>query len=294
MTNTYITAKDYMRAVTGQEVNSLVGNLLRLSSAVVAGGTALSTPATTVNLSQYDNLYIFDGASSEVVTVTATTNSGATSIPVTALAFNHASGVVICSDGASGSLGDSIVRACGELEDICYQSLFQQTVTENLPLQTMRASLGSDMQLYLQPTYFPVTSVASCSVVYLSGAVTTLDVSRAIIEFGGRLVKLPLVQSITTGQATVYLPPISRYTAGEVNIQYTSGYTLAAMPPAIGRAAVLLTSVILSDRLNATGAADYQSGKVKTTVFLRGDLSGESALYKRAVKLLQIYTRKAW
>lgn len=49
MTNTYITPLEYLRGNSGQETASLVGNVLRLSSALTAGATTLSvTPVTTV------------------------------------------------------------------------------------------------------------------------------------------------------------------------------------------------------------------------------------------------------
>src|SRR6266571_5111148 len=103
MPNTYITPHEYKRATTGQEITSLLGNLLRLSSGVSAAATSLPvTPNTTVNLAVGDPIWIFDGVSSEMVTVTATTNAGASSIPVTALVYNHSTNTALCSDGTIG------------------------------------------------------------------------------------------------------------------------------------------------------------------------------------------------
>src|SRR6266699_1695830 len=164
MPNTYITPHEYKRATTGQEITSLLGNLLRLSSAVGAAGTTLPvTPNTTVNLAVNDPIWIFDGVSSEMVTVTATTASGASSIPVTALSYAHSTGVALCSDGTIGSLGQAIESASIEVENICRQPLLQATYTEELQLRTMTASINSDGALAIRPRRFPVQSISALS-----------------------------------------------------------------------------------------------------------------------------------
>src|SRR5260221_575475 len=124
MPNVYITPFDFRRAATGQEIDSLIGNLTRLSSGVIAGAVSLPlTDVTVAALAAYDNITIFDGTSTEVVTVTASPspNPGASSVTVSATQFAHAKGVAVCSDGAFGSLSEKLLTASDMVEDITYQ-----------------------------------------------------------------------------------------------------------------------------------------------------------------------------
>jgi hypothetical protein len=294
MSNTYITAFEYRRASTGQETNTLIGNLLRLSGGVTAGGTSLSvTPNTTGNLNQYDPIWIFDGANSEMVTVTANTGSGANTIPVTALQFNHAAGTTICGDGTMGSLGETIFMASANLEEITQQALIQATYSETYTLRTMDANINSDLQLTIRTRQFPVTAISALSIETNVSDTITLDPTQAVINSQQKLMSVPVISQIGNGPSQLVLrPPINQTSPGFVNLTYIAGFPYASMPWQYKQAAVLLTSVLLSDRANATGAAEYQMGKVKRTVYLRGDLSGESSLYKRAVKLLEPVTRE--
>jgi len=293
--NTYISAHDYNRAVTGQEKASLYGTLMRISgTGVTAGQTALPvTPSLLVPVNQYDLITIFDGSNTEEVVVQSTANAGTTSVTVSAFAFNHAAGTSCCSDGASGSLAQAIEIASGHLESITQQSLLQQSYSETYNLRTMEANITNDWTLSIRPRHFPVSSVTALSLETSVATVLTVDPTQAIIETRKRLVNVPVISQVGTGPTSLILrPPLDRTSAGFVNMTYTAGFAYSSLPWDIKQACILLTSTVLSDRWNPTGAADYQSGKVHTTVFLRGDLSGEIALYKRAEALLAPYTRQ--
>lgn len=293
MSNIYITALEYKRATTGQEITTLLGNLLRLSSAVSANGVALPTPATTVALNQYDIITIFDGSNSEQVEVTANTPQNSTSIPVSALQFSHAAGTLYCSDGTLGSLGEAIFIASATVESICEQPLLQATYAEDYTLRTPAAVINSDLQLWVRPRRFPVTAVSALSIETSVGDTITLDPAQAIIGSTQRLISVPVISALGSGGSLLQLrPPVDQTSSGFVNLTYTSGFVYTLLPWDIKQAAIWLTSDVLSDRLNSTGAAEYQVGSVRRTAFLRGDLTGDSALYKRAVSRLELYRRQ--
>src|SRR5437868_12414123 len=98
-------------------------------SACIQGATSLTVPATTVALTQYDFLYLFDGAKTEVLQVGAAgATIGSTSIPLLSpTTFAHNTGSAYCTDGTDGSLGQQIVTASAWVEDICHQALWNST-----------------------------------------------------------------------------------------------------------------------------------------------------------------------
>ena len=140
----YITPFQFMNSPSGLEFQSLVSNISRLSIAGAVGATSINIlpPGLTTVLNLYDQISIFDGANSEVVSVTSSTDTlGVETIQCTPLAYNHAIGTPICTDGVSGSLAQSIFSASQYLETICRQSLFLTSyVGELLTMPTMRAS----------------------------------------------------------------------------------------------------------------------------------------------------------
>src|SRR5690242_16942111 len=129
--NAYIDCFIYQRSVTGLEKGSLIGNAGRLSSAIAAGVTSLPViPTTSVALNQFDQITIFDGNLTEVVMVGANTQIGTTSIPLLQPTQNaHVQYTPYCTDGPMGSLADAIIEASNWIENLCQQTLFQQTYT---------------------------------------------------------------------------------------------------------------------------------------------------------------------
>jgi hypothetical protein len=297
--NSYITVHDYARAVTGQGITSLLGNLMRVGTGgVTLGATTLPvTPNTTVQLNQYDQITIFDGASSEIVTVGAAGASvGASSIPISACAFAHAAGTSCCSDGTGPqSLAEAILEGSASVEQICRQALLQATYTsESLPLASTRAWVDSSLRLGIRPRQFPVQSVSAITVIFNLSTTLSLDTSQAITDSIARIVTLPVIKTIAgSGNTLPFSTLLDGTVDGFVQISYVAGYTYGALPLIIKRATTLLTSDILSDRYNPTGVASNQEGKRRIDAFLRGDLSGESALVKRARHWLKPFIQDA-
>jgi hypothetical protein len=277
MTNTYLTAHDYLKATTGQETASLVGNLCRLSTdvALVAG----------------DQVYILDGSATELATVATDTAPGASAIPVQPLASGHLVHTSVVTDGTRGSLGDTIVEASAVVERITRQPLLKATVTEALPLMSTRASVDSEANLIIRPRQAPVVAVTSLQLQYTATNVVPLKADQAMIDAGGWLVRVPVISGASSTTLWNYA---SSTTPGQVLVGYTAGFDYGALPREIRRAAIMLVSDILADRLNPTGAAEVSVGKTHTVNFTRGDVVGQSALYKRAKGLLRAYTQGAF
>ena len=302
MTNAYIDPVVYLRTPTGQETATLLGNVVRLTGATLVGATTLPiTPLTGSALQAGDIVTIFDFGNSETVIVGAFTPKGATSIPVSGgTLFAHGATVVVASDGGYGSLAQTILDACAELEDICHQPLALGTYTDTHDLQSMRASITQDGQLVVRPYVAPVQSVTSIAATYTnySAVPVQYDLSSAKITNHGKIVEL--LGLATSGNEQGYpvypvLPSMNGYSpTGTLDITYTAGYTQAAFPGALREAAILLVSDLLSQRLNPAGYASSAMSKTRTDAVLRGDLSGESLLYKRAVKKATPYIQKAY
>lgn len=295
MVNAYISAAEYLNRITGLSTSALVGNLARTGT-VALGATSLTvSPALTVALQQWDNLTLFDGANSEVVTVASGGAAiNATTIPISATQYAHSAGTSCCSDGASGSLAEAIIEGSASLESITRQALLQATVTlEMLPMPTTRAWVDSSRQLTIRPRQFPVQSVSAVNVLY-GTATLNLDVSTAMIDSIGRMVTFPTISTTGGGNTLPFSGGgLAQETDGFIQMTYVAGYTYSALPSIIKRACTLLVSDILADVFNPTGAASVQMGKRNVAQYLRGDLSGESALVKQARHWLRPYTQDA-
>lgn len=296
--NTYLTPFEYIRASSGLETVSLVGNLGYIN-ACVAGQTTLALPAgLTVAISQYDQISLFDGTSSEQRTVQASAVIGATSLTVDALEYNHANGTPYCTDGFGGSLADKLVQASADVERICQQSLLLQTYNDTIPLRTMQAVVSATRKLIIRPKNYPVRSVTSLGIEVIAGYTLTLDQTQAIIDSSMQVITVPLLQQIGASQSQIpyNYPQISRNTEGDILLGYTSGWAFQSLPRDVKEAAVLLASEGIAQKQNPTGAAESDFGHFRTSAFLRGDLTGIGALTKRAERILQKgnYVRTAW
>ena len=296
--NTYIDHFQYLRSPSGLESASLIGNSMRLANVTNVGATILnSTPNLTVQLNQYDQVTIFDGPNSEVVTVASQFNAGSSSFTIQSpgLQFQHAAGTPMCSNGILGSLADQIVGACAWLEaDFTYQSLFQATYTnEVLPLPSMQASIDNQNMLLFRPKHFPVTAISAIQLNAIQNQATLFDATQAFIDANQQVVRVPnLVSTGPSGQ--VFWPQqwFSRTNNMWLTITYTAGYTPAQLPPDIRDVAVLLTSVILSRRQNPTGADQIDFADKRLVATLRGDNTGEGLLVKEARRKASRYKVK--
>jgi|SRR5579875_615429 hypothetical protein len=297
MTNTYIDPFAYLRAAPGLDTATVIGNLCRVSTNVSAGATSISLSTPLVSqLNQYDQVYIFDGANSEIVTVTAQANALTSTITVSATIFAHSAGTPICSDGIKGSLASMIWNASADLEAYCRQPLLQASYSnEMLPLRSMRAAVTRDYTLMLRPKRFPVTAISAATLV-LTETTVNLDVSKADIDADAQVVQF--LDMTSTGGASgtpfwgIFSPPARQTTPGYVQITYSAGYTYGALPYDVRQAAIWLTSDLLADRRNPTGAAEVGLGKSRVVTRLRGDTSGLSLLALRAYRNLEPYRQK--
>lgn len=297
MTNTYTDPYAYLRAASGHDTSTVIANLTRIASNVSSGATSIPlTVATSTVLNAYDQVTIFDGSSSELVTITATTNQGATSLTVSALQYAHVAGTPICSDGSQGSLAAMIVTASSEIEAYCRQPLLATTNTnETLPLRSMRAAVTNNYQLILRPKRIPVTAVTSVVAMLNAQTSLALDASQAFIDADGQVITLATIT--VTGVVTQFgnvSPALFPTASGWIEVSYTAGYAYAALPNDIRQAATWLVSDLLSDRRNPTGAAELALGDVKLTTRLRGDTSGRSVLVIRAYEALDRYKQRAF
>ena len=217
--NTYLSVHDFLRAPTGQETASLLGNLLRIATGGVAqGATSLPvTPGTTLTLNPYDPITIFDGSNTEVVTVTGSSpiSPGAISIPVSALQYAHAAGTSCCSDGRLGSLAEAIIEGSAEVERICRQPLLQATYTnEQLPLQSTRAWIDSSLQLGVRPLQFPVQSVSAISLVFSPSSTMQLDTTQLLLDSVQRIVTVSVLKGLGNGNTYPYVQYIDQTAEG--------------------------------------------------------------------------------
>lgn len=297
MTNIYLSHFDYLRSPAGLEYQSLLGNSMRLSNAVVTGGSALPiVPSTTVALNMFDPVTIFDGSSSEVVQVASNTAAGANSIPLLQpLQSNHAQYTPACSDGVLGSLAEQIIQGSAWLEEICNQSFLSTIYTgERLSLPTTDAMIDNQQNLVLRPRNRPVTAFTALQLAWQQGGQVTFQASQAEIDTAGRIISVPVLQQ-SGAQSPAVWPgqPVSRTWKAWVTITYTAGYTPATMPAVMRECALLLTSNILSRRQNPTGADQINLADKQLVAVLRGDLSGATLLEKEVLRKMARYMRRA-
>jgi hypothetical protein len=300
VTSTYLSCFDYARSPSGLEYGSLVANMTRIGgTGVSVGATTLTIipPGLTNTLNLYDRITIFDGASSEVVSVTVSTDTtGVETIQCTPTQFAHVVGTPICSDGILGSLADSIVSASQWLETICKQSLFLSTYNDLLAMPTMRGSIDNHHALHFRPRHWPIQSLSSLSITTVPNNTINYDPTQVVIDSDRQICSMPNMQPLPlagSGQAPYPIwNTTSRYQAAQLAITYTAGYS--TIPADVTEAAILLTSDILAKRLNPVGAPDIQSGDRHISAVLRGDTTGESLLYKRAAKILDYYSMESF
>lgn len=300
MTNTYTDCIAYQKAPTGLVLDSFIGNIGRMSAAV-AGATSITVPATTVALVHYDAVYVFDGPNSEVLIVGASgAIVGATSIPLEApTQYAHVAGTPYCTDGSDGSLGEQIFTASKWIEEeICFQALWSTTYTgEILTAPTMRAALDNQCNLHFRPRHFPISALSAITVKTNALNATPYDPTQAIIDADQQTVDLAL-QAVISSQSSQTSPWLStsltRSSNAWITITYTAGYAVGSLPRPIARACTLLVSDLFTPLENPVGASAIQQNKRRVEFSPRGDVSGESALYKEAVKLLGPYITQSF
>lgn len=300
MTVSYIDHIFYTNSPEGLETASLLGNSLRLSSAVVAGATSLPImPAgsggtsTNTDVSQFDLVTIYDGLNSEQVMVASDTTFPASSITLLApgCVYAHAQYTPCSSKGVMGDLGTEILKASAWLENITRQSLWSTSQTEVMNMPSMRASIDNQQILRLRTKQYPITAVTALTIQTNTSDAIAYDATQAFID-ANESISVP--QLITTGSGSstysIITPQVSRQMNAYVSVTYTAGYTSATMPMDVKDAAVLLTSALIARRLNPAGADGYDLGDRRIQATQRGDASPDSLLVKTAKGLLSNYT----
>jgi hypothetical protein len=293
VTVSYISWLEYTDAPEGLEFSTLLGNGMRLSVAGNAGDTTLAvTPPTSVDLHQFDKVTLYDGLSSEVVTVAADALSPVTSITllVPGLQFAHAQYTPCSSKGILGDLGGEILKASAMLENITKQSLWSTTQTETLRMPSMRASIDNQQILTFRTKQYPIVTI---NTMFIGPNLSTLqqyDQSQCIID-ANELVTVPQLIASGSGSSTYSLvqQKVSRKQNAYLQVNYTAGYTTATLPSDVKDAAVLLTNALLARRDNPAGMDQVTEGGGSIVATLRGDQSGESLLIKGARSILSNY-----
>lgn len=295
MPSTYVDCFQYQQQPTGFSVATYVGNQFRFS-VQQSIGTTLSAPSSAIQtaMSPYSFLYIFDELNSEIVQVATETAIGSTSITLLSpTQYTHNAGVAVCSDGPSGSLGQQIFTASQWLEDICHQSLWESTYSnEILTLPTMRAAYDNQWNLHFRPRHFPITDLASITLKASNNFIVELDQTQAIIDSDQQTVDLPFTNTVNSNipQTSQYGYPffasLNRARNAWITLGYTAGYPTGQLPWTIQRAAALLTSEMYVQLSNPIGTDSITQGKRSITFFVRGDLSRDSLLVTQAKRLL--------
>ena len=307
----YIDIAGYQQAPHGQETASLLGLSTTTGggSNQPAGTTSLVVASASGNASWTAGpAWILDGPTSEIVTVTGSADGTHLSLAAPGTAFAHAPGVSVSQAGSAGCLAATILRACGWIENYCQQgasagsagdrSLYALSRSERWGMPSMRAYLDRDRVLAIMPGHFPVQSVSAVAVEFGQGQSLTLDAAQCELQSSGRLVELPyLLQSGVTLGAQLFLDTrgLSRSLRQWATITYVGGPCASgAVPYDIEQAAVWMTSDLLSQRQNPTGAAEQSLGKRRLVQRQRGDAVGDSILLLRAHDALEPYRAGGW
>ncbi len=294
----YLDVPAYLRAATNHETASLLGLATTIggSSTVAAGTTSLPVASSTGWAS--GPLWLLDGPSSEVCQVIASADGTHVTLAAPGTQFDHVPGVSASQGGASGALAETILRASAWIENYCRQgsgatdrSLFAIPRSERWGMPSLRAYLDRDGVLVIRPGHFPIQSIASVAVELGQGQSVTLDATQAELPSSGRLIELPhrLWSTPSPGQLLVLENGLSRGRRQWVTLTYTAGLTPSAVPYDIQLACVWVTSELLAERRNPTGAASMRQGKFQLDARLRGDTSGDSILLLQAKHALDPY-----
>ncbi len=278
----YITPRHYARQATGNETATLLGALANLPSAAIVGATSLVVDQPG-SFSANILVTISDGANTENVLCLGV---GSTALTVTPLQFAHAAGTCVSAPGSLGSVADTLADASAWIDNYCQRSFYGGTITETAAL-----IVDVEGRIALRPRNPPATALSALSVTLADGTALNVDLSQSIAQIapGGRSVAvLPFVSG--SGLLPPLGPYLSRTAVGQVTYTYQGGYS--SIPADVVRACVELTSDLLANRYNPSGAAELVIGKRRTVTRLRGDMSGESILVKRALGLLDAYRRK--
>ncbi len=144
--------------------------------------------------------------------------------------------------------------------------------------------------LCLRPGHFPIQSVASLSLEAAPGQALSLDVAQIELVSSGRLIEILFAANpLQAGQVILAGTGVSRRRRQWVVMTYTGGVTVGAVPYDVRQACIWVTSEILGQQRNPTGAALVRQGKFELQARPWGDRTGDSSLLLQAKSALEPY-----
>ncbi len=297
----YIDVPAYLRATTNQETASLLGlNTTLGSGGATAGATSLPVAASAGWAA--GPLWLLDGPYSEVVPVTSSAYGTHVTLAAPGTLFAHAGGIAASQAGTAGALAELILRASAWIEGYCAhgslatdRSLFAVARSERWGMPGIRAALDRDGVLVVRPGHWPVQSVSALAIDLGDGQTLTLDATQVELASGGRLIELPYLLSTVPGPGQVLVletAGLSRTRRQWATLTYTGGISIGAVPYDVQQACVWVTSELLAERRNPTGAAVMRLGKYEIQARLRGDETGDSLLLMQAKAALAPYRER--
>lgn len=291
--STYLDVPGYLRAATNQETMSLLGLNTTLGGAATLAAGAVNLPVAASAGWAAGPLWLLDGPYAEVVQVSGSADSTHLTLAAPGTVWPHAPGVSASQAGAAGSLAEAILRASAWMEGYCQQgtapdrSLYALSRTEQWDMPGTRAWLDRDMVAVVRPGHFPVQSVSALALDRGEGGSFALDVAQVRLPSDGRLIEVPLLAGIDQ------LLALSRSRRAWISVTYTGGVLPGALPYDLVQACIWITSELLAERRNPSGAARIRQGKFELQARPWGDRSGDSTLVLQAKAALEPYRAQA-
>lgn len=284
----YLDIGEYLRAGANQETASLLGLNTTLTASVSAG--ALSLPVASSSGWASGPVWLLDGPWVEVAQVTASPSGTTLTLAAPGLAQAHGAGVSVSQAGSVGALAETILRASAWMENYCRQgapgdrSLFALARLERWGLPGPRAWQEPDGTLVIRPGRFPIQTVSALSVETSPGVAFALDVTQIELPGDGRLIEVPA--SALSGASL----GLARGSRAWASLSSTAGPALpGATPYDLRQACVWVTSDLLGQRRNPTGAAAVRMGRFELQARPRTDPTADSILLAQAKAALQAY-----
>jgi hypothetical protein len=292
-TSAYLDVPGYLRAATNQETVSLLGINTTLLGAVTIAAGAVSLPVLASARWAAGSLWLLDGPWSEVVQVTGSSDSTHVTVAAPGSRWSHAPGTSASQAGTAGALADAILWASAWMEGNCQQgtstdrSLYAISWTDQWGMPGTRAWIDRDAILMMRPGHFPVQSVSTLTLDQSAWGTSILDVTQARLPAAGRIIEVPLLAGIEP------LISLSRSRRAWISATYLGGVTPGALPYDLAQACVWITSELLAERRNPSGAARIRQGKFEMQARPWGDRSGDSTLLLQAKAALEPYRAHA-
>lgn len=285
----YLDVPGYLRAATNLETASLLGLNTTLGGAGSLAAGATSLPVASSAGWVAGAVWLLDGPWSEVAQVTGSADSTHLTLAAPGTLWPHAPGISVSQAGTAGSLAETILRASAWMEGYCQQgtaadrSLYAVSRVEQWGLPGARAWIDRDGITVVRPGHFPVQSVSALTLDQGECGTTALDVSQVRLPADGRLIEVPLLVGVDP------LLALSRSRRAWIALTYTGGFSPGALPNDLRQACIWVTSELLAERRNPSGAALLRQGKFELQARPWGDRSGDSTLLIQAKAALESY-----